>query len=177
MWTFARRPSVLAATGLCIAAIVLPQLAKFPQSHGPLVFSALLLGSILTFGLRLQHTTTKQRAVMPPSFLIIFSALMLFGANGATLVAAVGALTAVLGAPERGHPRMQVFADAVAVIAAAQFGGLTYQALGGSSIDFTWPWSGGPIAASVIDYYLRPGGLAVIFIPIPPNLRFQCAML
>ena len=165
MWTFARRPSVLAAAGLCIAALVLPQLAKWPQAHGPLVFSALLLGSILTFGLRLQHTTTKQRAVMPPSFVIIFSALMLFGANGATLVAAVGALTAVLGAPDRGHPRLQVFADAVAVIAAAQFAGLTYQALGGGSTDFNWPWSGVPISASVIAYHLARGGIAEVAIP------------
>src|SRR5688572_19317661 len=154
MWTFGRRPSVVAAGGLCIGAIVLPQLARWPEAHGPLEFSALLLGSILTFGLRLQHTTTKQRAVMPPSFVIIFSALMLFGANGATLVAAVGALTAILGAPERAHPRMQVFADAVAVVVAAQFAGLVYQALGGSVADFVWPWSGVPISASIIAYHL-----------------------
>ncbi|HEX4931540.1 MAG TPA: PAS domain-containing protein, partial [Gemmatimonadaceae bacterium] len=165
MWTIARRPSVVASIGLCIAALVLPQLAKWPEAHGPLVFSALLLGSILTFALRLQHTTTKQRAVMPPSFVIIFSALLLSGPNGATLVAAVGALAAVLGAPERGHPRMQAFADAVAVIVAAQFAGLAYQALGGDATDFTWPWSGLPISAAVIAYHLARGGIGEVVIP------------
>ena len=165
MWHLARRPSVVAAAALCIAAVILPQLARWPEAHEPLEFSALLLGSILTFGLRLQHTTTKQRAVMPPSFVIIFSALLLFGPHGATLVAAVGALTAVLGAPERGHPRMQVFADAVAVIVATQCAGVVYQALGGGTTDFHWPWSGLPISASIIVYHLTRGALAEIVIP------------
>ncbi len=165
MWTLSRRSGVVVVAAIFIGAVVLAHLAGYPQSPRTLELSGLILAAILTSALRLQQSTTKDRAIMPPSFVITFSSLLLVGPEVATLVAAVGALTPRFAGSERGYPLGQVLFNVAIGSVATQIAGVAYRSLGGTTGDFAWPWQGVPIAAAVVGYHVTQGALAEVVLP------------
>ena len=77
---------------------------------------------------------------MPPSFVITFSALLLFGPNVAMLVATAGALTPGFLGSRHAYALRPMLVEASFVIVATQIAGLAYRSLGGMSGDLMWPW-------------------------------------
>jgi diguanylate cyclase (GGDEF)-like protein/PAS domain S-box-containing protein len=160
------RSGVIALAAIFIAAVFLPLLAGWTQSGRILELSGLVLAAILTSILRVQQSTTKDRAIMPPSFVINFSALLLFGPNVAMLVATAGALTPGFLGSRRPYALRPMLVEATLVVVATQIGGLAYRSLGGMSGDLMWPWQGLPIAAAVVGYQVAQGALAEVLLPL-----------
>ena len=157
---------MIALAAISIAAVILPLLAGWTESGRTLELSGLVLASILTSTLRVQQSTTKDRTIMPPSFVINFSALLLFGPNVAMLVATAGALTPGFLGSRRAYALRSMLVEASFVIVATQIAGLAYRSLGGMSGDLMWPWQGLPIAAAVVGYQVAQGALAEVLLPL-----------
>ena len=168
-----RRSAVIAVGALFVGAAVYVHLGGAEQPLRTLEFSSLMLAAILTSGLRLHQVATNDRAIMPPSFVMTFSAFLLFGPHLAMLVATVGALTPRFESSQRNYPLVQKLAEIVIVVAAMEAGGLAHRAVGGTTGSFAWPWQGIPIAAAVIAYHLAQGVLADVVMPVLAGRPFN----
>src|SRR5687767_1152455 len=83
-------PSRNAVAGLGVvflAAIGGPWLTGAVASDRLAAFAGLVLAAMLTAGLSVQARALTDRAIMPPAFVTVFAALLLFGPAIATLVA------------------------------------------------------------------------------------------
>jgi diguanylate cyclase (GGDEF)-like protein/PAS domain S-box-containing protein len=125
----------------------------------------MVFAAILTAALWELQSTTKDRAIMPPVFVIIFCALLLFGPRVATLVALVGGLTPGFVDSRQPYPRAQTFVDATLVVIATLTAAMAIHSFDGASIELTWPWRAAPIAVSVVAYHLTLGGLREVVVP------------
>jgi diguanylate cyclase (GGDEF)-like protein/PAS domain S-box-containing protein len=163
--TVPSRANTLAFAAMFICAVSLPQLAGWPQAARPIELSGLVLAAILTAVLWEPRSTTKDRAIMPPAFVLIFSSLVLFGPQVAALVATVAALTPGFVDSRRPYPRGQILIDAIVTVAATLTAGMAYGSLGRSSGEFVWPWQAVPIAAAVVVYHLVQRALAEAVVP------------
>jgi diguanylate cyclase (GGDEF)-like protein/PAS domain S-box-containing protein len=128
-----------------------------------LELSGVVLTAMLAACLSVQEPATTDRTIMPPAFVVTFSALMLFGSQVAMMVAAAAALTAGL-VSVRTRPG-QLPSDAAIVIVATQGAGLAYQSVGGAIGPFVWPWLAAPIAGAVVAYHVTQGALAGVVVP------------
>ena len=83
---------------------------------------------------------------MPPSFVIAFSALLLFGPHlrADLFVAAVAALTPSLRRSPRNYPLGRMLAELAIALTAIEAAGMTNTALGGTIGGFAWPSAGSP---------------------------------
>ncbi len=160
------RSNTLVLAAIFIGAVSLPQLAGWPEATRPIELSGLILAAVLSAFLWEQQSMTKDRTIMPPVFVIIFSSLLLFGARVAMLVATVAALTPGLVNSRRAYPRAQILIDAAVRVVAMLTAALAYRSLDGKSGDFTWPWQAVPIAAAVVGYHLVQHALAEIVAPL-----------
>jgi PAS domain S-box-containing protein len=163
MPTLPSRSTVAVLACAFAGAMLVPRVIGAVPVDRILVWLGLVLGAMLISCLRVQEPATTDRAIMPPVFVIVFSALMFFGPNGAMFVAAVATLTAglVVGGVSCG----QLLTDTVIVVAATQSAGLAYQSVGGVPGVFAWPWLAVPVAAAVVAYHLTQGVLAEVVIP------------
>src|SRR5258708_2139973 len=117
------------------------------------------VGGVVMGGLRVQERATTDRAIMPPAFVIVFTALMLFGGNVAMVVAAAATLTPAFLA--RRTPLVQALIDTAIVIAATQAADVAHQSIARVVPGvFLWPWLALPIASAVVAYHLTQGVLA-----------------
>ena len=90
---------------------------------------------------------------MPPSFVLEFTSLIIFGAHATLLVAIAAAIArAVADSPRADYVRTLL--AVVTVAAATQAAGYVHLAAGGTLGQFTWPFEGAPIAAAVVAYSL-----------------------
>ena len=158
-------PAGLAGLAALVAAVVLvPQLAGWTPADRAWEVGGLTLAAMLTALLRVQQPSTKNRAIMPPSFVVTFGALLLFGPDVATLIAVAIALTPFF-AFAGPFSRRQIAIDAAIAAAAIQFAGLAYRSLTDLPAGFVWPWHAVPIAAAVVAYHLAQGALAEVIVP------------
>jgi diguanylate cyclase (GGDEF)-like protein/PAS domain S-box-containing protein len=141
-------------------------LAGWPQPHRTLEFSGLILAAILTSALAMQQPATGDRATMPPSFVIDFTSLLLFGPNATMLVATAGTVTQGLADSQRSYPSSRMLLNAATVMVATQAAGLAHQALGGTMGHFAWPWQGVPIAAAVVGYCFVKSASTEVIVPL-----------
>ena len=146
------RSSLAVLGAVFVGAIVLPRLAGWAAPERTLELGGFVLAAILTAFLRVQAPATADRAIMPPAFVIVFSALMLFGPHVAMFVAAAAALTP--GIVSARAPLSLMFVDAAIVIAATQAAGLAHQSVSSVAVMFVWPWLAVPITAAVLAYHL-----------------------
>ena len=102
---------------------------------------------------------------MPPSFAIVFSALLIFGPHVAMFVAAIAALTPSFDSSPRNYPLGTTLAELVVALTAIEAAGMTNTALGGTTGSFAWPWQALPITAAVIGYHVTQGTLAEVVVP------------
>src|SRR5437867_8144272 len=113
-----RRSNVVAFAAIATGAAVLLGFADWPQPHRTLEFSGLILAAILISAPAKQHSSTEDWAIMPPSFVIDFTSLMLLGPNATMLVATAGTVTQGLAASQRLHPPRRMLLNAAMVLVA-----------------------------------------------------------
>jgi diguanylate cyclase (GGDEF)-like protein/PAS domain S-box-containing protein len=158
-----KRSTVVALACVFIAAIWLPRLAGWMAPARIFELSAVLVVSMLAACLRVQLPASTDRSIMPPSFAVVFTALLLFGPNVAMVVAAAAALTA--GFVTRRTPWGQMLIDTAIAIAAIQGAGLAYRSIADLPGMSQWPLLAAPIAVAVVAYHLVQGALADVVVP------------
>ncbi len=166
MGTISRRPCLAAAAVLCAGGVAFVYVTGGAQLVHTLEFAVLMLGALLASAFGLHSPDTKDRAVMPPSFVMTFSALLLFGPHAAVLVAAVGAFTPRCAGSSPARPLGDVLLEAAIAVTATEAAGLAYGALGGTTAVFTWPWQGIPIAAALAAYDVVQVVIAELVAPL-----------
>src|SRR5712692_263016 len=116
-----RHSGVVAFAAIAIGAGMLLGFAGWPQPHGAVEFSSLILAAILTSAVTMQQLTTEEdQAAMPPSFVINFTSLLLLGPTATMLVATAGTVTQGLADSQRSHPTRRMLLNAAIVIVATQ---------------------------------------------------------
>ncbi|HLG54391.1 MAG TPA: EAL domain-containing protein [Vicinamibacterales bacterium] len=136
------------------------------QPHGTFEFSALIVAAILASVLAVQQPAADDRDMMPLSFVIDFTSLLLFGPLTTMLVVVVGTITRLLADSRRSHPLRYTFANAATVALAIQAAGFVHQLLGGTPGQFVWPWQAAPIAAAVLVYRLVQSVSTDVVVPV-----------
>jgi diguanylate cyclase (GGDEF)-like protein/PAS domain S-box-containing protein len=162
-------------------AAALLALTGWPQPDRVLEFPGVILAAILTSFVATPPSTADDRGMMPPSFVIDFSVLLLFGASAALFVAAAGITTRWLAGSDRAKPLRSRRLNAGVVMTATAAAALAYGALGGVPGHFTWPWQGAPIAAAVVAYCFVKSTSADVIAPLvnrqPFNRSWPMALL
>jgi diguanylate cyclase (GGDEF)-like protein/PAS domain S-box-containing protein len=160
------KPSGLGFLGLAAIAIVVilaPLLAGWTESARMPVLAGLALGAMLTSLLGVERASERDRAVMPPSFIVVFATLLLLGPNVALLAAAAAALTPAFATCRT--PRQALVSLAVAV-SATETAALAHAYALTTGIAPVWPWLALPVAAAVVAYYLLQSVLVELAIPL-----------
>ncbi len=162
--TPARGVTILVFAIIAIGSGVFLGMSGWPQPDRTLELSGLILAAMLIAALALQHSSTKNWATVPPSFVIDFTALLLLGPNAMMVVATAGAVMQWLTDSTR-SVREGLF-HVLTVVAAAQTAGLLHHALGGTIGTFAWPAQGLPIALAVAGYCVVKSASAEIIVPL-----------
>ena len=123
-----RRPEVLAVAAIAAAVGAFLALAGWPQPERVFEFAALMLASALVAALAAQRSSARDWAIMPPSFIVDFAALLILGPHAASAVAIAGALTQGLADSEHSHRIRRGIINLVTVVAAVQAAGWVHQA-------------------------------------------------
>jgi diguanylate cyclase (GGDEF)-like protein/PAS domain S-box-containing protein len=143
----------LVVAGIAIGAGILFGFAGWLEPYRPVEFSGLIVAALLVSGLAMRQPTAERRGTMPPSFVIDFTSLLLFGPGAATLVAAAGTIMkGRLAGSERVEPVHRTVLEGLIVVVATQAAGFAHRMLGGTMGHFVWPMQGVPIAAAVVAY-------------------------
>ena len=165
MLTAFRRADVLAVAVVAIAAGAFLGVAGWPQPERMAEFSGLVLASMLVSALVVQQSTARDWAIMPPSFIVHFTALLLLGPHGACVSATAGAVTEALTDSQHLHRIRRAIVDVVTIVAALQAGGWLHHVAGGTPGTFQWPQQGVPIALAIIGYCIVMSASAEIVVP------------
>ena len=161
-----RRPLVVAFAVLAFGYSVWLDLGSWPQPHPTFEVSALVLATLLVSARAVQHSSAKEWVIMPPSFVVDFTALVLLGPHAMVLVAAVGAAMQGLTEPRQPHQFRKAVFHTAAVVLAAQAAGMVHQLLGGTIGAFTWPRQAVPLAGALITYCFVRAVSAEIVMPL-----------
>src|SRR4051812_49369781 len=136
----------------------------------------LVVAAILTSTAARPRTRTSEWAIMPPSFVIEFAALLLLGPNATLLIVTAATVTQM-----RAHPLRRLLPTAVTIMAAVQGAGFAHQLSGGTTAGFVWPWQGVPIAGAVITYCIVKSAsaeiVAALFAEQPINRSWPQSLL
>jgi len=145
---------IAAVTAAAVGTAWLLNHVGWLQPDRPIEFSGLILTGILISALAAQPSATEDRATMPPSFVIEFAALLIFGAHAALVVAIAGAIARGIAHSERSHQLRRTLLNLVTVAAATQAAGFAHYALGGTLGHFAWPMQVIPLAAALFAYII-----------------------
>jgi diguanylate cyclase (GGDEF)-like protein/PAS domain S-box-containing protein len=104
--------------------------------------------------------------VTPLSLVASFGALLFFGTNAMTLVAAAGAVAAAFTNASSANRIRRLLVSVLAASVASQAAGFAHVLLGGTLGTFSWPLQGLPIAGAVVAYCLVFGGLTSVAAPL-----------
>jgi diguanylate cyclase (GGDEF)-like protein/PAS domain S-box-containing protein len=163
--TLCRRPVVFAFAASAIGTGILLGILGWPRPHLTVEFAGLILASILTAAFARQPSRVRDWAVMPASFVINFTSLLLLGPNATMLVATGCTVTEWLSDSKHPTPPWRMLFKTATVLTAVQAAGFTHQALGGSMGHFLWPQQGLPIAAAIAVYCVVKGVLTDLVVP------------
>jgi diguanylate cyclase (GGDEF)-like protein/PAS domain S-box-containing protein len=147
-----RRTSLTALAAAAIGAGFLLGFLGWLPPQRTLEFCALTLAAVLISAFAAQPSTSDGRATMPPSFVIEFTALVLFGAHATLLVAIAAALARSFDDRRRPDKSLRTLMHIVTVAAATQTAGYVHLALGGTLGRFRWPFDAAPVGAAVVAY-------------------------
>jgi diguanylate cyclase (GGDEF)-like protein/PAS domain S-box-containing protein len=128
--------------------------------------SGLVLAAMLTSALATERHAARQWTTVPPSFVIIFTALLLMGPYAMIFVAACGVVMHALTNARRPHPSYWAIADVVIALSAALAAGSAHQAAGGTIVAFAWPAQGLPIALAVVAWCAVTSISADVIVPL-----------
>jgi len=165
MRTLPRQSGIVAFAATAIAAGWLLGFSGRLEPHRPLEFCGLILAAILISALAMRQSPAADRGGLP-SFIVDFTALLLFGPAATMLVAMAGALTHAFTDSSRPELSRRTLLNAVAVAVAIQAAALAYRALGGTIGHFVWPAHGVAIAAAVVAYYVVRSASAGVVAPL-----------
>jgi diguanylate cyclase (GGDEF)-like protein/PAS domain S-box-containing protein len=153
--------ALLRQTVVNYLSVALGRFLEWAPPDRILEFFGLIVGAILTATAARPRARTSDWAIVPPSFVIEFAALLLLGPNATLLVVAVATIVQV-----RAHPLKPLLSNAVTVMAAVTAAGFAYQWSGGTTTGFVWPWQGVPIAVAVVTYCIVKSASAEIVAPL-----------
>ena len=177
----ARYSAVVVFAAIATGAGVLLGFAEWPQPHRTVEFAGLILAAILTAAFTMRKATAKDWALMPPSFIVDFTSLLLLGPDATLLVAAAGIVTQRLTEAPRAHQTRRLLVNAITTALAIQAAGFAHHALGGTLGQFAWPWQGLPIAAAILAWCLVRSASAEIIVPLiarqPINRSWPISLL
>src|SRR5260221_6487675 len=123
----------LAFAAIVVGAGLLFGITGWLRPYRPVEFSCLIVAEILISALATAQPIAEDRGAMPPSFVIEFISLLLFGTGPTMLVAAAGALIrGRLASSQPFDSPRHVFLNTFTVIAAALAAGLAHRALRGT---------------------------------------------
>ena len=166
MRTLPSRAGLVAVAAILAVAVWTARFAGWAQPDRTLELAALVLAAILTSVLGVQPPAAKDRAIMPPSFVVTFGSLLLFDRNVAMLIAAAAVLARAFSRSGRPSQWSRTLVDVAIAIGATQLGGLTYHWLDGFSPGTVWPWHALPVAAAVVAYHVVQGAMAEVGVPL-----------
>jgi diguanylate cyclase (GGDEF)-like protein/PAS domain S-box-containing protein len=165
MRTFPHYTRLAIAAAALTGAVVLAGLAGWPEA-GRIEFPAMIVAAVLVAAFAQRSAAAEDRGLMPPSFVVDFTTLLLVGGEAALCVAAAGIAIRELAAVGRARPLRKVLLDAAAILIATGAAWLAYSAVGGTPRHFTWPWQGVPIAAAVVAYCVAQSVAAQVIAPL-----------
>jgi diguanylate cyclase (GGDEF)-like protein/PAS domain S-box-containing protein len=154
MPTLPRHAGTAVFAAVAVGAGILLGLSGWPQPNRTFELSGLILAAILISIVASRPRGPEDSAIMPASFIIDFTSLLLLGPQAVMLVASAGAVTRELAHAERSQPLRLTFLRVVTVLAATQAAAWAYRALGGTTGAIEWPWDGVPLAAAVTAWCL-----------------------
>src|SRR5688500_11484647 len=163
--------ALAAAVGVC--ALLLNWL-EWPLPGRAFELSGLMLAAIVA-SLPVVQPPNRDWPALRSSFVVEFTALMMFGAHPAMLVAACGLLTRELSDPQRAVRPWTRFARAATTLVSLQAAAWTYSTLGESLNPLGWPWQAAPIAAGVFAYCVVSSASADILVPLFAKRSIQGA--
>jgi diguanylate cyclase (GGDEF)-like protein/PAS domain S-box-containing protein len=138
---------------ISVGVSMLLGLAGWPPGARSLEFSGLVLAAVLIAAFA-KYADSDDPALMPASFVINFTCLLLFGPEP-TLVAVTAAIvTRELTDSQRLHSYRRMMVDAAIAGLAVEAAGAAHRAAGGTIGHLVWPWQAVPIAAALLTYYL-----------------------
>ena len=168
------RAGALAA--LVAVLVAVPPLVGWTEFAFRLELAILSSGAMLAAGHRLQQVSALHRGIMPPSFLFIVAAFLLFGRHVATLVAAATALAPLTRSwPPRGW--LPHVLNVAVLSISAQLAGFAAEtsapalnpllAPGTPGFEYAaWPVRAVPIALATIVYVALQRALAARVVPL-----------
>src|SRR5262245_18768429 len=109
---------------------------------------------------------TNEAGMMPPLFVVDFTALLVVGVNPATVVSVVGAIAQGLAKPQQSRQGRRIVSSAATVAVATQAAGWAYVALAGTADFLVWPAKGLAIAAAVFAYCFVRSAADGIVVPL-----------
>jgi diguanylate cyclase (GGDEF)-like protein/PAS domain S-box-containing protein len=181
MGTFPRHSGLFVFAAIATGAVVLLGFFGWPQPHRTLEFSGLILAAILTSILAVQQPAAEDRGMMPLSFVVDFTSLLIFGPLPTIVVVFAGTMTQVVTDGPYSQPLRRTLVNVVTSVIAIQTAGFVHQTLGGTAGSFVWPWQGIPIAAAVIAYRLVQSASTDVVVPMiarqPFNRRWARTVL
>ena len=136
-----------------------------PHPHRTFEFSVLVLAAILIAVHQMRLATAEDRGVMPPAFVLEFTALLLFGVDAALFAAAAGILARWVAVPESARPVRRTLLNATIALAATEAAGSVRAVLGGASGQFIQPVQAASIAAAAVTYCLVRTTWAAVIVP------------
>src|SRR5262245_8339090 len=98
-----RRIGVVGFAVIAIGAGVFLASTSWPQPDRAVELAGLILAALLTSALATEHITAKHWVIMPPSFVVNLTALLLLGPQAMMLVATLGAIMQGLTGPVLPH--------------------------------------------------------------------------
>jgi diguanylate cyclase (GGDEF)-like protein/PAS domain S-box-containing protein len=166
MPTSVSRSSLFAGAAVVLSAAWLAQLAGWAQPEAAFQLAGLVLAAIVISAPGLFRPVPKDRAIMPSSFVIVFSALLLVDRNAATLIAIVAALAPSLTFRTRRLRWGPTLIETAISVGSTQVGGFAYQSIVGLVGGIVWPWHALSVAAAVVAYHVTQGALTEIVLPV-----------
>ena len=160
-----KRPDVLAVAAIAAAVGAFSALAGWLQPDRVFEFATLMFASAMVSALAVQQSSARDWAIMPPSFIVDFTGLLLLGPHGASAVAVAGAVTQGIEDSNHSGRFRRVLINLVTVVGAIQAAGWVHQVSGGTPFTFTWPDQGVPIALAILAYCIVKSVSAEIIVP------------
>ena len=156
-------PGFLGLAGIFAAVVVAPLYGGWAESAGIPVLAGLAAGAMLASLLEVERASERDRAVMPPSFVLTFATLLLFGPNVALLVAVAGTLTPAFATS---RSLREVLVNLAVTVAATEAAALAHQHLLSFGMAPAWPWLALPLGAALVAYYLVQSALVELAVPL-----------
>src|SRR5258706_1792015 len=155
----------VAACAIASSAGILLGFVGELQVEAAVEFCVITFAAILVSTFAIPQSAAEDEAAMPPSFVFMFAALLLFGRNAATLVAAAAAVASGLVRWRLAHPLRRILANTATVVIATFVAASAHQLLAGAMGPLDWPWRGVPIAAAVLVYCIATSASADLILP------------